>query len=85
MKDELFIDVQTSALSLLLACPSLRALEDENHVVRVHLNNEIGKYLKFTSTVEMDLKIEHIVVWFKQVMKLVHPQKHLMDLVDTFE
>ena len=84
MKDELFIDVQTSALSLLLACPSLRALEDENHVVRVHLNNEIGKYLKFTSTVEMDLKIEHIVVWFKQVMKLVHPQKHLMDLVDTF-
>jgi hypothetical protein len=83
--EEASVDVRKASLRLLLSCPSLYALREEDHEARIKLLGSIESHVNTSSNNSEQLEWEGMLLpWFQQAMKDVHPQTHLMELVDTF-
>lgn len=83
-EEEGFMNVQDASLHLLLSCPSLYALREEEHPARIILIDSIQSHVDSLNDSVSNLNWVNMLPWFQQAMKNVHPQKHLMELVDTF-
>ena len=84
-----FSNVSTVALSFLFSCPSLKALEnavsgkaldDREKLLKIIEQHPSSKSKNY-----VDLTWDDVLkTFFKEAMKSAHPQKHLMELVDSF-